>query len=373
MNQYNQKPIRVLQIVTHMNRGGLETMLMNYYRNIDRSKVEFDFLVHREERADYDDEIEMLGGKIYRLPRLNPFSFKYLKAIDDFFKTHKEYKIVHCHQDCLSGIPLKYAKKNGVPFTIAHSHNSNQDKNLKYIIKLIFKQNISKYADDLFACSKNAGNWMFNKKEFKILNNAIDFNQYTYNEIKSLQIKERLGIKDKFVIGHVGRFNKQKNHDFIIDVFRNIVKINDNSILLLVGTGYLQEKIRGKVNNLGLNDKVIFLGTREDVNDIMQAMDAFLFPSIYEGLGIVLVEAQAAGLECIISSTIPNDGIITDKVEKMSLNESPSKWAIKINQCKNTNRESTKMDITDSKFDIKYNSKLLEEFYLNNFREYGGI
>ena len=184
------EPIRILHIVTYMGRGGLETMIMNYYRNIDRSKVQFDFLTHRQERWDYDDEIEKLGGKIYRLPRLNPFSPSYLKALDGFFKEHKEYKIVHCHQDCLSGIPLKYAKKNGVPFTIAHSHSSNQNKDLKYLVKLAAKKNICKYSDHLFACGKEAGEWMFNTSDFEILNNAIDTKKYIYNEEKSLKIKE---------------------------------------------------------------------------------------------------------------------------------------------------------------------------------------
>ena len=166
------EPIRVLHVVTYMGRGGLETMIMNYYRNIDRSKVQFDFLTHRDEIWDYDDDIERLGGKIYHLPRLNPFSPKYLNALDNFFEEHNEYKIVHCHQDCLSGIVLKHAKKNGVPFTIAHSHSSNQNKNLKYVIKLIAKKSIPKYADYLLACGKDAGEWMFNTSDFTILNNA---------------------------------------------------------------------------------------------------------------------------------------------------------------------------------------------------------
>ncbi|MDY5213351.1 glycosyltransferase, partial [Intestinibacter sp.] len=155
------EPIRVLQVVTYMGRGGLETMLMNYYRNIDRDKVQFDFLTHRDERWDYDDEIESLGGKIYHLPKLNPFSKSYLNALDKFFKEHKEYQIVHCHQDCLSGVVLKVAKKNGVKFTIAHSHNANQDKNLKYLIKVFEKRKIPKYSDELFACGYNSGKWMF--------------------------------------------------------------------------------------------------------------------------------------------------------------------------------------------------------------------
>lgn len=357
------EPIRVLHVVTYMGRGGLETMIMNYYRNIDRSKVQFDFLIHRDERWDYDDEIEKLGGKIYHLPRLNPFSAKYLKSLDNFFKEHNEYGIVHCHQDCLSGIVLKYAKKNGVPFTIAHSHSSNQNKNLKYIIKLMAKKSIPKYADYLFACSKDAGQWMFNTDNFAILNNAIDTSCYIYNKEKSIQMKKRLGVEDKFIVGHVGRFRKEKNHSFIIDVFKEVSEINKDSILLLVGDGEIMEDIKNKVRSLGLEEKVIFLGARNDVNDLMQIMDVFLLPSLYEGFGMVLIEAQASDLKCIVSDKIPNDGIISNKVKKLNLNSDIKNWVDEILNIKNTKRNVI-TDIEKSKYDIKPNAKYLERFYL---------
>lgn len=360
------EPIRILHIVTYMGRGGLETMIMNYYRNIDRSKVQFDFLTHRQERWDYDDEIEKLGGKIYRLPRLNPFSPSYLKALDGFFKEHKEYKIVHCHQDCLSGIPLKYAKKNGVPFTIAHSHNANQDKNLKYLVKLIAKKNICKYSDHLFACGKEAGEWMFKTSDFEILNNAIDTKRYIYNEEKSLEMKEKLGVTDKFVIGHVGRFRFQKNHSFIIDIFKEVCKKEPNSTLLLVGDGPLEEEIKKKVDDLGLLDKVKFLGARDDVNDLMQAMDIFILPSLYEGFGIVLIEAQASGLKCVISDSIPTDAIITKKVKRLSLDDDISIWVEEILSNKSERKEGIK-DIEKSKYDITSNAKWLENFYVERW------
>lgn len=366
MKNLNQSPIRVLHIVTNMNRGGLETMIMNYYRSIDKSKVQFDFLVHREQRADYDDEIETLGGKIYRLPILNPLSNHYLKSIDNFFKEHKEYKIVHSHLDCLSSIPLKYAKQNGVPFTIAHSHNASQDKNLKYIIKLMAKRKISKYADELFACSKKAGQWMFNTDNFITLNNAINSKEYAYNEKKSKDLKEALGLSNKFVIGHVGRFFKQKNHTFLIDIFKELSQINEDAVLMLVGGGELEEEIKNKVNELGLSDKVLFLGVRDDIPDLMQVMDVFLLPSLYEGLGIVLIEAQASGLKCIISDTIPDDGIITNNVTKVSLNKSPKEWSKEINNFRNYDRNNTIEEIKTNKFDIDLNVEWLQNYYLKN-------
>lgn len=363
-----ENPVRILHIVTHMNRGGLETMLMNYYRNIDKSKVQFDFLVHREQKADYDNEIESLGGKIYRLSTLNPLSYSYLKSVDRFFKNHNEYKIVHCHLDCLSSIPLKIAKKNGVPFTIAHSHNANQDKNLKYIIKIIAKKKISKYADNLFACSKEAGKWMFNTNDFIVLNNAIDSKKYAYNEGKSKELKDKLGISNKFVVGNVGRFYKQKNHIFLVDIFKELCQINEDAVLMLVGGGELEDKIKNKVKELGLMDKVLFLGVRSDIEDLMQVMDVFLLPSLYEGLGIVLVEAQAAGLPCIISNTVPNDGIVTSNVTKINLNTNTKEWADKINNNRNFSRKNTFEEIKRNKFDIELNTKWLQKYYLEKQR-----
>ena len=359
------EPIRVLHVVTYMGRGGLETMIMNYYRHIDRSKVQFDFLTHRDEKWDYDDEIESLGGRIYHLPRLNPFSPKYLKSLDDFFRSHKEYDIVHCHQDCLSGIVLKYAKKNGVPFTIAHSHSSNQNKNFKYLIKLVAKRNITKYADYLFACGKEAGRWMFNTDDFTILNNAIDTESYIYDEEKSLNMRNKLGIENKFVVGHVGRFRHQKNHSFIIDIFKKVSEIRDDALLMLVGDGELMEDMKNKVSSLGLDDKVMFLGSRSDVSDLMQAMDVFIFPSLYEGFPLTMIEAQSSGLNCIISDKIPQECIISKNVKIVGLDKSCTDWANEVINMYNKKRNQCK-EIENNKFDIKSNALWLEDFYLEN-------
>ena len=359
------EPIRVLQVVTYMGRGGLETMLMNYYRNIDRSKVQFDFLTHRDERWDYDDEIESLGGKIYHLPKLNPFSKSYLNDLDKFFKEHKEYQIVHCHQDCLSGVVLKVAKKNGVKFTIAHAHSASQDKNLKYIIKTLAKKNIKKYSDKMFACGEEAGKWMFETDNFEVLNNAIDTDLYTYNKEKADKVKKKFDIENKFVVGHVGRFNYPKNHKFIIDVFYEVQKIKEDSVLMLVGDGDLRHEIEQKVQDLGLSDKVIFTGVRSDVNDLMQGMDVFLFPSLYEGLPVTMVEAQASGLKCIISDKVPLECKMTENVVVVKLEESPQKWAEEVLKYEKYERKNTKEEIVKANFDIKANAKYLQEFYLN--------
>ena len=305
-------PIRVLQVVTHMERGGLESTLMNYYRHIDRERVQFDFLVHRQERAAFDDEIESLGGKLYRLPRLVPWSEGYLAALNHFFDEHPEYKIVHVHQDCLSSVILRAAAQHNIPVRIAHSHSANQDKNLKYPIKLWYKRSIPKYTTNLFACGKDAGDWMFGGALFQIINNAIDVEAYAYNPTKRQEMRRQLGLENELTIGHVGRFNQPKNHPFLLDIFAALLKKESNAVLLLVGGGEGMSQIREKAQKLGIAEHVHFLGVRSDVADLMQAMDVFVFPSLHEGLPVTMVEAQAAGLPCIISDKIPPECILTE-------------------------------------------------------------
>lgn len=355
--------LRILHIVTYMGRGGLETMLMNYYRNIDREQIQFDFLVHRKECADYDDEIESLGGKIYRLPRLNPWSPKYIKELNDFFEKHKEYKIVHCHLDCMSSIPLRAAKKAGIPIRIAHAHSSNQDKDIKYIPKLYFKRKIPMEATHLFACSKSAGQWMFGQSDVQVLPNAINAVQYEFDDKIRYKIRNQLGVEGSYVLGHVGRFSSVKNHTFLIDVFEQLKKVETNVKLLLVGDGEKYSDIQEKVKNKGLSENVIFLGLRSDVNLIMQAMDVFLLPSLYEGLPVTMIEAQAAGLPCIISDRVPIECKITDLVYQVALDESLEVWVEKILGLKKVKRESITKIIKVSGYDIYESVKVLQEFY----------
>ena len=356
--------LRVLHVVTDMNRGGLETMIMNYYRNIDRKKIQFDFLVHRGYRASYDDEIESYGGKIYRLSRLIPWSKNYIKMLDAFFQEHPEYKIVHVHQDCLSGVILKVAEKNGVPIRIAHSHSSSQDKNLKYLIKLWYKRWIPKYATQLLACGKEAGDWMFEGQPYQVLNNAIDAKKYKYDLKIREKMRQQLQISgDTKVIGHVGRFSEPKNHSFLIDIFQCIHEENKNTKLLLVGDGELYNQIQEKVKKYGLEEAVIFTGVRTDVTDLMQAMDVFLFPSLYEGLPLTLIEAQAAGLPCIISDKVPIECAITNLVQQVSLNSDKKKWASVV--LKTTcERKEMYLEICEAGFDIRKNVRKLQEMYV---------
>ena len=362
--------IRVLQVVTHMNRGGLETMIMNYYRNIDREKVQFDFLVHRQNSAAYDNEILSMGGKIYRLPVLNPFGLGYRRELKNFFDNHPEYRIVHVHQDCMSSIILKEAKKHGVKTRIAHSHTTSQDKNIRYILKLFYKQFIPKYATELMACSEAAGKWMFGKAYFHVINNAIDTKLYMFDKKKQLKLRKSLKIaENEIVIGHVGRFSLPKNHKFLIEVFKEI----SNTVpakLVLVGGGPLQDNVKNMVDEFGIKEKVLFMGVRSDIPDLLQVMDVFVFPSHYEGLPVTMVEAQAAGWPCVISNKVPNECIITEGLVTIKeLSDSARDWATHIIEESKIQKRDTQEEIKQHGFDIAENAKWLEKFYLNKWNE----
>lgn len=366
------KPIRVLQVVTIMNRGGLETMLMNYYRKIDRSKIQFDFITHRSERGHYDDEIEALGGTIYRMSPIKPGNYKkYFIELDEFFEEHKEYKVVHSHINENSGFVLRAAKKAGIKCRIAHNHVSGLGLDYKYLFRMYARFILKDSVNNYFACSNEAAKWLFGKdvfekKEVEILKNSIDLDIFKFDKKKADEIKKELKIEDKFVIGHVGRFNASKNHDFLIDIFNEINKINNNSILLLVGEGNLKNTIMKKVNKLNLNKKVKFLGLRDDIDKIMSAMDVFAFPSKFEAFPVTLVEAQAIGLKCVVSNGIPKEVNITNKVDFIDLKKDAKIWAEIICNCSKEKYNSKKI-IEDKGYDINKNVEWISNFYLKNY------
>ncbi len=361
------EPVRILHIVTYMGRGGLESMLMNYYRHIDRSKVQFDFLVHRDFEADYDKEIQSLGGKIYHISRLIPWSNQYRRELKSFFQAHSEYKIVHVHQDCLSSVALQCAKECGIPVRIAHAHSTSAVKNLKYPIKCFYMRKIPQYATQMFACSEKAGKWMFCGAPFAIVKNAVDAQRYRFSLETAQQIRTELSLQNQFVLGHVGRFRPEKNHEFLIDVFSAVVQKFPNSVLLLAGDGDLQPNIQEKVQKMGLTDKVRFLGACSNVDQLLQAMDVFVFPSLYEGLPVTMVEAQAAGVPCVISDKVLPECIITDLVTRKSLQDSLESWAEEILKHQNRNHENTYDQICAARFDIEQNARKLQEFYLDSW------
>lgn len=364
------EPIRILQVFAQMNRGGAESMIMNLYRKIDRSKVQFDFIVHTGEKGNFDDEIKSLGGIIYHIPRYNGNNhMRYKKIWEKFFERHQEYKIIHGHVRSTASIYLKIAKEYGLT-TIAHSHNTSSGVGISAIVKNILQYPIRYTADYLIACSILAGKWLFGeracrKKNFFILKNAIDTKTFIYNENVRVEKRQELKIQDKFVIGHIGRFHPQKNHEFLIDIFKELHDTIDNAILMLVGDGKLRNLIEEKVNNLGLIDSVLFTGVRNDIPELLQAMDVFVFPSLYEGLGIVTIEAQAAGLQCVVADTIPKEAYVTDKVQTLSLKKSAEEWGSVILKCYLTKkvRSDTSKMINEAGYNVNENAKWISEFY----------
>lgn len=369
------EPIRVLNLFTIMNRGGAETMVMNYYRHIDRTKVQFDFLVHREEEGDYEEEIRQLGGRIYRMIPIYPQNFsKYKKMLRKFFSEHKEYQIIHSHMSELGYFAFKEAKRQGVPVRICHAHNAPHGWDLKMIMREYFKRRMMPHLTHMFMCGIESGRWLFGKENeasFIQMNNAIDADKFRYNPVISDEVRVELGLfKDQLVIGHVGRFNKQKNHEFLIDIFHALQKKNDKAVLLLVGQGELQEKIQEKVDLLGLGDKVRFLGLRRDVERVMQCFNVFLFPSLFEGLPVTMVESQAAGNLNFISDVIPTECCITDSVEIVSLDQSADEWAkVILEKVEGYEKRDRRQEIVDAKFDINESVSWLEDFYINAARK----
>lgn len=362
--------VRVLQVVTYMGRGGLETMLMNYYRHIDRNKVQFDFLVHRDFEADYDKEILSMGGKIYHISRLIPWSRNYRDKLKKFFLDHPEYRIVHVHQDCLSSIALQCAKECNIPIRIAHSHSSSAVKNVKYLIKLHYMKKIPNYATHLFACGTQAGDWMFSGKKYEIVRNAIDIGKYQYSSDIAQEVRHELGLEGKFIVGHVGNFTPAKNHPFLIEVFKEILKQKSDSQLLLVGGGEGLNSIQEAVQSMGMEENVTFTGVRTDVNRLMQAMDVFVFPSIYEGLPVTMIEAQASGLQCVISDHVSDECIVTKGlVTRVKLEDTPQKWSDLIIKRSHYERKNHRKEIENAGYDIVTEAKRLEKFYLKNTKE----
>lgn len=364
-------PIKVLVLDTVMDRGGAESMMMNYLRNIDKSKIQIDFMVNREYKGAYEDEIESLGSHVYRMCSMYPKNFRrYKKEIKEFLKEHPEYKIIHSNLEERSYFALKEAKKLKVPIRISHAHNSPKGFDIKTIVRYYFKARLKKEVTHMFACGQDAGDWLYGKKYRKdviIMNNAIDAKKFEYNPQIEKEMRKELNIEGKFVIGHVGRFFSQKNHDFLIDIFNKVYKKEKSAILILVGDGELKKEIEKKVMFLGLENSVKFLGVREDINKLMQAFDIFLLPSLFEGLPVTMIEAQASGLKCIISDKVTKECDITGNVEEFSLKESSEKWAEEILKYKDGyKKESMYEKIKNAKYDIKENALWLQNFYINS-------
>lgn len=359
---------RILQIVNLMNRGGIETFLMNVYRNIDKTKFQFDFVVRKDKEGDYDKEIKELGGRIYYIPSRRDKIFQNKKNWDKFYKEHPEYETIHYHISSLSDItPITTAKKNHIKNIMVHAHSTNEIGMLHTILHKFHKMRLHNYCKNIYACSDKSANYMFHKKVLKdvvYLKNGIDIQQYKFIEAKRENIRRKMHIKeDTIVLGHVGRFEYPKNHDFLIDIFNQIHQKNENTILMLVGDGKLRENIEKKVNELGLEKYVVFLGVQKNVDELLMAMDILIFPSIYEGLPVSLIEAQTTGLKCYVSSEISKEVDVTGLVTFLDLSLPAEGWAEKINKEYSYKRQDMTERVAKNGYDIKETVQMLEEIY----------
>lgn len=372
-----EEPIRIPQIVGKWLGGGIEAVVISEYLAMDKSKIQFDFICDEDSTNIPYDLIEKNGGRVIIIPPYQK-AFKYHKELKKVLKENN-YKIVHSHISTMSVFSLFAAKCAGVPVRIAHSHSTtNKKEKKKNLMKLVLRPFSKVFATNYMCCSELAGRWLFGNKEYDkgnvyLLNNAIDLDKFKYDEKLRKKKRKELGIKDDtLVIGHLGRFVAQKNHDYLIDIFDEIHKKNNNSILLLAGQGPLMEDIKNKVKDLNLDDSVKFLGQRNDANELYQAFDVFLLPSLYEGLPVVGVEAQAAGLLCYLSDDMTKETKVLDITKFMSLNNTPEEWADNIlDDVKKYKRIDTSKEMTAKNFNIKEEAKKLEEYYLNLYNNGG--
>ena len=375
----DSKVVRIAHIVGKWVGGGVEAFLMNYYKNIDHSKIQFDFICDDDSINIPYEEIEKLGGKVILIPPYQKV-VKYQKELRRVLKDGN-YSIVHSHINTLSVFPLMAAKKAGIPIRIAHSHSTtNKTEWKKNLMKQVLRLFAKVYPTHYYACSEHAGRWMFGDKVYDegkvtLVNNAIDLDNFKYDEKFRAKKRKEFDIKDStLVVGNIGRFVTVKNHSFLIDIFNEIYKKNNDSILLLAGQGPLVDEMKGKVKGLGLENNVMFLGQIDNVYEVYQAMDLFILPSLYEGLGMVLIEAECAGLPCFASTEVPEIAKVNDNMKFISLEEDANIWADKIlDAIKGYERVDCTKDVQNAGYDIKLEVKKLEKKYSELLKVGGGL
>lgn len=360
-------PIRVAHVIGKLNAAGVEAVINNYYRHIDRTKYQFDFFIDADGECPPPRELIELGARYFVIPPYQHF-FKHIRTLIRLFKEN-EYLIVHSSMNTLSPISLFCAWIAGVPVRINHNHSTSgkgefKRNCLKYILRPFSKC----FATHFVACSRFAGGWLFGRKMMqsgrcRIFNNAIDVDKFKYNDAVRESVRNELGIEGMFVIGHVGRFCYQKNHCFLIDVFKSVHDIEEKSVLLLIGTGKLKEQIEKKVKALGLERNVLFLGVRKDVDKLYQAMDVFVLPSLYEGLPVVGIEAQTSGLPCFFSDRFTDESVIVSNTKVLKLDDSILVWRDEILRVREISRKDCSNCIRYSSFDIVGEAKVLEDYY----------
>lgn len=363
--------MRVLHVIGAMDRGGAETFVMNVFRSIDRSKLQFDFLVHEERECAYDAEIRELGGSIYRIPRFVGTNFlDYRSRCRRFFSEHNDYSVVHGHIGSSATVYLSEARRAGM-HAVAHSHGTNGHGIASYLFAAAsFPTRYT--ADTFFACSREAGIDRFGQRivngpRFRIINNGIILDQYRFSELSRSSKRAELGIsEDAPLFCHVGRLVASKNHQFLLDVFSRVVMLRPEARLVLVGGGVLENELRRGAEELGISSHVLFLGVRDDVPSILMASDVFIFPSLWEGLGIAAIEAQATGLPCLLSSSLPALSKVSDGASFLSLEEGPQRWAaaaIDLLETECDDRSAQVEAVRNAGFDIVDTAEKLSSFY----------
>lgn len=371
-----EKPIRILQVLGRLDRGGAETMIMNLYRCMDRKQIQFDFVIHTEDVCDYTQEIKGLGGKIYSMkPFRASTAAGYRRKWRIFFQEHKEYHVIHGHMRSTAALYLAEAKRAGL-VTIVHSHNTSSGSGLSAVIKNILQYPLRYQADYLFACSRLAGEWLYGKKacrssRFCLLLNGIEPEQFRFDQRMRQKVRKDMQVsEDAVVFLHVGRMEEQKNHTFLLRIMKELLRQEQKAgreiWLWLCGMGPLEKSLLEQVKEDGIASHVRFLGVREDIPMLMQAADVFLFPSLFEGLPVTVVEAQAAGLPVVMSDTITDEVCLTELVESCSLNGEVRLWAQKALDAagkKERDRAEYAGIIAQKGYDVRQNAKKLAAFY----------
>lgn len=357
------KPTRILVVpTTPLGYEGITNVIFNYYKYLDKSRFQFDFAISSGSMEWVQEKIISYGGKIYNLPSRNRNPLRYLLKLRKIL-LENQYRIVHVHGNSgTMALDIYAAKLANVPIRIAHSHNStNKYKTIHKLLKPLLNKNLT----HAIACSDIAGKWAFTK-EYSVLNNGIELEKFKYDPKTRVEYRHKLGLEGCFVIGHIGHMTYQKNHEFLIDIFYNIYKLNPNARLLLVGDGKNRLDIERKVEELSLTNVVTLMGRRNDVNSILQAIDVFVLPSRYEGLGIVNIEAQASGLKCVVADTVPPEAKASENIEFLSLNAPMKVWVKSIlKYSKGYNRRDLTEVIRNNGFDIRNVIKELESIYTN--------
>ena len=364
--------IRVLHSVSNMARAGIETMLMNYYREMDRDLIQFDFLANKPVPGEYDEEIRSMGGRVFVSPGLNPLHFpQYKRFVAGLLQDDPDIRIVHAHNEAMGYYALKSAQDAGIGIRIAHAHNTRIIRDYKYPLKMVCKRLLPGAATDYWSCGRDAGIYYYGKKRWNasgfILHNAIDLDRFRFQPELRHSLRSRHGLADCFVIGHVGRFNVQKNHTRLLDIFSKIAQAAPEARLALIGVGETEQVIREKARALGVQDKVLFLGQMANVNEWYQAMDCFALPSLFEGLPVVGVEAQAAGLPCFFSDHVTDEILLSPDACRVSLGASDEDWAQKILAAKGSKADRTAGADTVRRagFDIHQEGRKLQAIYLD--------